>query len=81
MKFPVLLEQANSLGGWASILSLSLVEVRYAAFPPRAFQNSSVSKTSTFQVTIFEPHTSILPSSNLKGFLSIWAVGGLLAFF
>lgn len=41
MKFPVLLEQAKSLGGWASILSLSLVDVRYSAFPPRASQNSS----------------------------------------
>lgn len=41
MKFPVLLEQAKSLGGWASILSLSLTDVRYSAFPPRAFQNSS----------------------------------------
>lgn len=47
MKFPVLLEQANSLGGWDSILSLSLVEVRYSAFPPRASQNSSVRQHKT----------------------------------
>lgn len=42
MKFPVLLEQANSLGGWASILSFRRVEVRYAALPPNASQKSSV---------------------------------------
>lgn len=52
MKFPVLLEQANSRGGWASILSLSLVEVRYSVFPPRASQNSSVNGIDTVQVII-----------------------------
>lgn len=46
MKFPVLFEQAKSLGGWASILSFSLMEVRYSVFPPRAFQNSSVGHIS-----------------------------------
>lgn len=52
MKFPVLLEQAKSLGGWLSILSLSLVEVRYSVFPPRASQNWSVKTTDGLQVTI-----------------------------
>lgn len=46
-KFPVLLEQAKSRGGWASILSLSLVEVRYSVFPPRAPQNWSVTMMHT----------------------------------
>lgn len=52
MKFPVLLEQAKSLGGWASILSLSLVDVRYSVFPPRASQNWSVKTTDALQVII-----------------------------
>lgn len=51
-KFPVLLEQAKSLGGWASILSLSLVEVRYSVFPPTASQNWPVSRTETPQRVI-----------------------------
>lgn len=38
---PVLLEHAKSLGGWVSILLLSLSEVRYSAFPPRALQKPS----------------------------------------
>lgn len=50
MKFPVLLEQAKSLGGWASILSRSLVEVRYSVFPPRASQNWPANETHALTI-------------------------------
>lgn len=54
MKFPVLLEQANSRGGWVSILSFSLVEVLYLVFPPRISQNWSVNGPNTSLFFIFK---------------------------
>lgn len=62
IKFPVLLEQAKRRGGWASILSLSLVEVRYSVFPPRASQNWSVKRQKHFK--LLQPSEFVRGQSN-----------------
>lgn len=65
MKFPVLLEQANSRGGWVSILSFSLVEVLYLVFPPRISQNWSVNGPNTSLFFYLQGSSAAPPSDHL----------------